>query len=60
MTRVKILDQTFSGFPEGVDAPERSFISGEIYEVDDDFAKLVVEKGLAVLVTAKPSPSKVE
>lgn len=57
--KVEIL-QNFSGFPEGVDKPEKSFVSGAAVEVDPDFGKMIVEKGLARLLPAKSPSSKAE
>jgi hypothetical protein len=56
---VEIL-QSFSGFPNGVEKPEVHYLSGAIVEVDPDFAKMIVAKGLARLLPAKPTPSKPE
>lgn len=57
--KVEIL-QNFSGFPDGVEKPEKSFVSGETVEVGNDFGKMIVEKGLARLLPAKSSSSKAE
>jgi hypothetical protein len=56
---VEIL-QTFSGFPNGVEKPEVHYLSGAVVDVDPDFAKDIVAKGLARLLPAKPTPSKAE
>lgn len=57
--KVEIL-QSFSGFPEGVEKPEKTFLSGVVVEVESDFGKMIVEKGLARALSAKSSPSKTE
>lgn len=57
--KVEIL-QNFSGFPDGVEKPEKWFVSGAVVEVDPDFGKMIVEKGLARLLPAKSSSSKAE
>jgi hypothetical protein len=57
--QVKIL-QTFIGFPDGEEKPERTFVADATPDVDAAFGKLIIEKGLAELLPAKPVASKAE
>lgn len=56
MKTVHILE-AFTGFPAGSDVSARSFSAGEIVDLEDDFAALIIAKGHAaeqVEPVAKP------
>lgn len=46
---------TFYGRPDDADDQLTMYIEGAMADVPDDFAKMVVEKGLAKLASAKPA-----
>ena len=45
--RTLIILEAFTGFPAGTDASARSFAVGEVVELEDDFASLIIAKGHA-------------
>lgn len=53
MKTVHILE-AFTGFPAGSDVSARSFSAGEIVDLEDDFADLIIAKGHA---TEQGSPA---
>lgn len=47
---------TFDAFPDGTDASKTTFQAGESLPLEDDFADLLIAKGLAVeAVPAEPA-----
>ena len=46
--RVRIRED-FTGFPDGTDASKTHYRAGQTLDLDEDFARLVVEKGHAVI-----------
>ncbi|MHC2016310.1 hypothetical protein [Methylobacterium sp. CM6247] len=49
------ITETFDGYPNGKD--EKRFTKGDEPEVSNEFADLLVEKGLAKEIEAKPVPA---
>ena len=39
--------EAFTGFPDGTDMSARSFVAGEVVDLDDSFADLIIAKGHA-------------
>lgn len=50
-------DPGFTGYPSG---KRRDFVRGEVADVPNDFADLVVEKGHATLVEPEPASARAE
>lgn len=46
--------EAFTGFPDGTESSARSFVAGEIVDLDDSFADLIIAKGHAV---ERPEPA---
>jgi hypothetical protein len=43
------ITKTFTGYPDGTDASKTTYSAGAVIDdLDDDFAKMIVAKGLAV------------
>lgn len=59
MRTLKFTD-TFDAFPDGTDASKTTFQAGETLPLEDDFAELLIAKGLAVdvLPPAVQKPKK--
>lgn len=53
---IRIL-KSFRGDPENAGAAEVMFRAGETVDVSDEFAALIVAKGLAEVVGAAPAPT---
>ena len=49
------ITETFDGYPNGKD--ERRFTAGDEHEMSDAYADLIVGKGLAKEIGAKPAPA---
>ena len=45
--------EAFTGFPDGTEASARSFATGEVVDLDDAFADLIIAKGHAI---EQPAP----
>lgn len=55
--RVRIRED-FTGFPDGTDASKTRYRAGQTLDLDEDFARLVIQKGHAEEHEAPPASER--